>query len=376
MGVNALYSKVDLSEGEPLLSKIPHVHKEDLVTERILGTGQFGKVLKGRLSQQDNEGERKEVEVAVKCLMHPEQDESAEEFLKEVATMYLLNHPNIIKLLGICTEFDQYMILSEFMEHGNLKEFLMDKDPPLSLAEKLFICYQVASGLEYMTSLDIVHRDIAARNCLVGANLVVKVADFGLSRSLAMSNYYKKVGGQVPIRWMSPEAIKYGRYTKESDVWGYGVLMWEVYTDGCFPYGGCSNEEVQTMVTEGRKLHVPTHCTEDVSVLMQAMWESEPTQRPLFKDIRSRLNQMIRNSESFSPSYITSCGASSTEASGAPLCASSTTHPSNIARYQEDSASSTNTRFLFGELEAGPSRSSCIATNKYAYEPGVHETSL
>lgn len=296
MGVNALYSNVQMEEEEPLLAQIPHISKEDLVTDRILGTGQFGKVLKGRLTVMDEDGVPGEIDVAVKCLMHPDEESSAQDFLKEVVMMYQLNHPNVIRLLGVCTEYEQYMIVAEFMAHGNLRDFLMNREPVLSLTDKLYICYQVVCGLEHMVSQNIVHRDIAARNCLVGPNLVVKVADFGLSRSLTMSNYYKKVGGQVPIRWMSPEALKYGKYTPESDVWAFGVLMWEVYTEGHFPYSGYSNEEVQGMLENGTKLHVPPHCTEDVSVLMQATWEGDPAKRPTFRALRTRLNQMLRNS--------------------------------------------------------------------------------
>ena len=267
--------------------------------------------------------------------------------------MYQLSHQNIIKLLGICTEFDQYMIISEFMENGNLKDFLMNGNPSLSMSDKLFICYQVACGLEYMTSQSIVHRDIAARNCLVGPNLSVKVADFGLSRSLAMSNYYSKVGGQVPIRWMSPEAIKFGRYTKESDVWAFGVLMWEVYTEGHFPYSGYSNEEVQVMIDNGRKLHIP-HCNEDVGVLMQAMWEKDPSQRPLFKDIRSRLNQMMRNSELLSTPPSSKPSSSSTHPSSPAavsfgICAASTACASNNSQFFQPEISESS-RFLFGEV--------------------------
>ena len=388
MGVNALYDNVNLEEEEPLLARIPRIGKEDLVTDRVLGTGQFGKVLKGRLTITDEDGVPGEIDVAVKCLMHPDDESSTEDFLKEVVMMYQLDHPNVIKLLGICTEYENYMIVSEFMAHGNLRDFLMNREPILSLTDKLYICYQVVCGLEHMVSQSIVHRDIAARNCLVGPNLVVKVADFGLSRSLAMSNYYKKVGGQVPIRWMSPESLKYGKYTPESDVWAFGVLMWEVYTEGHFPYSGYSNEEVQSMLENGFKLHVPPHCTEDVSVLMQATWETDPANRPTFRTIRCRLNQMLRNSGMsnilYSSASADSQPSSSTQGSQddalpdsalltetdarSPCCPSDTViHAPCFA----GEGSSRTTCFLGEESSSGTITNNEVATNRYSSEPGI-----
>jgi serine/threonine protein kinase len=275
------------------------------------------------------------------------------------------------------------------MAHGNLRDFLMNREPVLSLVDKLYICYQVVCGLDHMVSQDIVHRDIAARNCLVGPNLVVKVADFGLSRSLAMSNYYKKVGGQVPIRWMSPESLKYGKYTPESDVWAFGVLMWEVYTEGHFPYSGYSNEEVQEMLDNGFKLHVPPHCTEDVSVLMQATWETDPADRPTFKTIRTRLNQMLRNSGMsnilYSSASPDSLPSTSTQMSGDATFEGSALMTNNNVRTsnfcQADTlthaacfageGSSRTTCFLGEESSSGTITNTEIAINRYASEPGV-----
>ena len=393
MGVNALYADVAIEEEQPLLARIPRIAKEDLVTDRVLGAGQFGKVLKGRLTVTDEDGVPGEIDVAVKCLMHPDDQSSTEDFLKEMVMMYSLDHPNVIKLLGICTEYDQYMIVLEFMAHGNLRDFLMHREQGLSLVDKLYICYQVVCGLEHMVAQNIVHRDIAARNCLVGPNLVVKVADFGLSRSLAMSNYYKKVGGQVPIRWMSPEALKYGKYTPESDVWAFGVLMWEVYTEGHFPYSGYSNEEVQSMLENGFKLHVPPHCTEDISVLMQATWEIDPAKRPNFRTIRTRLNQMLRNSDvsnilysSASPDSLPSTSTQESQdaalGDSIPIPESKICSPRDIDTLTRAScfageSSGRTGCFLGEESSSGTITNNEVATNRYATEPGVvSETTL
>ncbi|KAL5255722.1 hypothetical protein ACHWQZ_G011071 [Mnemiopsis leidyi] len=267
------------------------IAKSRLRSFAVLGEGQFGTVYKAELKSLDGSPSSW---VAIKQIKDDQSADAIREYEKEMLMMTQLHHPNIVKLVGLCTDSPPYYILTEYMENGNLAEYLQDmaqsKTGALTLADQIHICVQIASGLNYMSEKQFVHRDVAARNCLVANNLLVKVADFGLSRSVHGREIYQKDGGTVPIRWMSPEAIQYGQYTTCNDVWAYGVTMWEVFSYGVIPYSAWNNEDVATNVQQGSRLLKPDCCPQIIYNIMSQCWNELPEHRPNFRAIIDTLN--------------------------------------------------------------------------------------
>lgn len=205
-------------------------------------------------------------------------------------------------------------LLFEYMAYGDLNEYLRDRSPrnlcslvhgsldtrtrlpnPLALCctSQLCIAKQVAAGMAYLSERKFVHRDLATRNCLVGENMVVKIADFGLSRNMYSADYYKaNENDAIPIRWMPPESIFYNRYTTESDVWAYGVVLWEIFTYGMQPYYGMAHEEVIYYVRDGNVLSCPDNCPLELYNLMRLCWSKLPADRPGFASIHRILERM------------------------------------------------------------------------------------
>lgn len=263
-----------------------------------LGEGAFGKVYKGEVCT--NEGSSL---VAIKTLKENATQKTVSDFRREVDLMSELRHPNIVCLLGVCLSGEPLCMLFEFMVRGDLHEFLMSRSPrsdisnsqvqpPLSQADFSYIALQVAAGMAYLCSHHYVHRDLAARNCLVGDGLTVKISDFGLSRDVYASDYYRiQSKSLLPVRWMPPESILYGKFTTESDVWSYGVVLWEVYSYGLQPYYGYSNQEVIEMIRSRQMLPCPEDCPPRMYSLMMECWHEVPVRRPQFPEIHARLRQ-------------------------------------------------------------------------------------
>ncbi|KAL1123945.1 hypothetical protein AAG570_001715 [Ranatra chinensis] len=272
--------------------------KESIQFQQIIGEGCFGKVYKGELLNDYGETET----VAIKVLKDSASRETEEDFMREVEIMSSFQHSNILTLLGVTYKEPEKSpcMVFEFMPHGDLTEVLRSNSrhfwkpdssaPRLTKESLLSIAIQIACGMQYLAGQHFVHRDLACRNCLVGANLTVKIADFGMSRDVYTCDYYK-IGGSrlLPVRWMSPESVTYGRFTLESDVWSYGVVLWEIYSLGKQPYYGHSNEEVVKLILQGIMLIPPEDCPASICEIMETCWKTEPRDRATFSEIYDRL---------------------------------------------------------------------------------------
>ena len=287
-----------------------------------LGEGAFGRVFKASapgLLDPGGEGGGEGGFVAVKTLKEGADSDSMTAFVAEVKTSAQFKHRNVIQLLAICIDTPRKCMIFEFMDWGSLNDVLRQSDPSnpahnpsdaarLSPDHFLACCMQVAQGLAYLATLKFVHRDVATRNCLVDSNFVVKIADFGLSREVCAADYYR-VGGTnacLPVRWMPPEALLYGKFTVKSDVWSFGVLMWEVYSYAQQPYGGISNYEVIDRIKDGQILPCPELSTASIFDIMKSCWTRIPQRRPTIASLVTRIGHLLRsNSLSVLDDYTT-----------------------------------------------------------------------
>lgn len=273
--------------------EVPILQRESLVFVQDIGEGCFGKVYKGEFCT----GNSKEI-VAIKVLKDSASREAEEDFMREVDIMSTFRHRNILSLKGVVLREanSSLCMVFEYMPYGDLAEVLRSNSPqlrsskpglqPLTPESLRSITIQIAAGMTYLSGQRFVHRDLACRNCLVGSDLIVKIADFGMSRDVYTCDYYK-IGGSrlLPVRWMSPESVMYGRFTLESDVWSFGVVLWEVYSFGKQPYYGHTNEEVVKLIFQGIMLIPPEGCSQLACRLMQECWKTDPKDRIKFPEI-------------------------------------------------------------------------------------------
>ncbi|KAM6182437.1 muscle, skeletal receptor tyrosine-protein kinase isoform 7-T7 [Erethizon dorsatum] len=314
---NPMYQRMPLLLNPKLLSL--EYPRNNIEYVRDIGEGAFGRVFQARapglLPYEPF------TMVAVKMLKEEASADMQADFQREAALMAEFDNPNIVKLLGVCAVGKPMCLLFEYMAYGDLNEFLRSMSPhavcslshsdlsmraqvsspgppPLSCAEQLCIARQVAAGMAYLSERKFVHRDLATRNCLVGENMVVKIADFGLSRNIYSADYYKaNENDAIPIRWMPPESIFYNRYTTESDVWAYGVVLWEIFSYGLQPYYGMAHEEVIYYVRDGNILSCPENCPLELYNLMRLCWSKLPADRPSFPSIHRILERMCERAE-------------------------------------------------------------------------------
>ncbi|XP_054142401.1 muscle, skeletal receptor tyrosine-protein kinase isoform X3 [Melozone crissalis] len=307
---NPMYQRMPLLLNPKLLSL--EYPRNNIEYVRDIGEGAFGRVFQARapglLPYEPF------TMVAVKMLKEEASADMQADFQREAALMAEFDNPNIVKLLGVCAVGKPMCLLFEYMAYGDLNEYLRDRSPrnlcslaqgsldtrlrlpnPLALCctSQLCIAKQVAAGMAYLSERKFVHRDLATRNCLVGENMVVKIADFGLSRNMYSADYYKaNENDAIPIRWMPPESIFYNRYTTESDVWAYGVVLWEIFSYGMQPYYGMAHEEVIYYVRDGNVLSCPDNCPLELYNLMRLCWSKLPADRPGFASIHRILERM------------------------------------------------------------------------------------
>ncbi|TKS72151.1 Tyrosine-protein kinase BTK [Collichthys lucidus] len=241
-----------------------------------LGTGQFGVVKYGKWQGQHD--------VAIKMIK--EGSMSEDDFIEEAKIMMKLRHENLVQLYGVCTKQRPIYIVTEFLSNGCLLTYLREglKQHPTTV-QLLEMCKDVSEGMAYLESKQYIHRDLAARNCLVDGNGTVKVTDFGLSRYVLDDEYTSSAGSKFPVRWSPPEVLLYCKFSSKSDIWAYGVLMWEVYTLGRLPYERLNNTEIVEQVSRGLRLFRPQLANERVYSIMTSCWLDKADERPTFEEL-------------------------------------------------------------------------------------------
>lgn len=290
---------------DPHMYEDPNIAIQKFVTEidpsaiskqKVIGVGEFGEVFKGVMTTP----RRGEVTVAIKTLKPGYSEKQRQDFLSEASIMGQFSHPNIIRLEGVVTKFKHAMIVTEYMENGALDTYLKDRDGEIPSYQLVGMMRGIAAGMKYLADMSYVHRDLAARNVLVNSNLECKVSDFGLSRVLEddAEGTYTTRGGKIPIRWTAPEAIAYRKFTSASDVWSFGIVMWEVMAFGERPYWDMSNHEVMKAINEAFRLPAPMDCPSAIYQLMLQCWQHDRSKRPRFSDIVNILDKLLRSPES------------------------------------------------------------------------------
>ncbi|XP_037548537.1 tyrosine-protein kinase transmembrane receptor ROR2 [Nematolebias whitei] len=284
-------------------AKLREIHLSAVRFMEGLGEDRYGTVYKGHL-YGTAPGDQSQL-VAIKTLKDKADATLFEEFRQETMVRSQLQHQNVVSLIGLVTKEQPNSMIFTYSSLGDLHEFLVMRSPnsdvgssddgkttksTLEQADFLHIITQIAAGMEYLSSNQVVHKDLAARNILVFDKLNVKVLDLGLFRDVYSADYYNLMGtSPFPIRWMSPEAIMYGKFSTDSDIWSYGVLLWETFSYGLQPYCGYSNQDVIEMVRSHQLLLCPDDCPAWIFTLMLECWNELPARRPRFKDIHSRL---------------------------------------------------------------------------------------
>ncbi|XP_031424894.1 tyrosine-protein kinase Fes/Fps [Clupea harengus] len=278
--------KCEIRLKRPILKDKWVLEHDDVILGQSIGRGNFGEVFSGRL-RSDN------TPTAVKSCRENLPTEQKNKFLMEARILKQYDHPNIVKLIGVCTQKQPIYIIMELVQGGDFLSFLRSEGHHLRDTMLIKMAENVAAGMEYLASKKCIHRDLAARNCLVGEKSVVKISDFGMSRE-EEDGVYSAAGGmkQIPVKWTAPEALNYGRYTSESDMWSFGVLLWETFSRGISPYTNMSNQQTRDEVEKGFRLPAPSNCPPEIFTLMSQCWQYDPRRRPSFTKIRMELSNL------------------------------------------------------------------------------------
>ncbi|XP_028419388.1 tyrosine-protein kinase receptor TYRO3 isoform X1 [Perca flavescens] len=278
------------------------VERNKLTLGKELGKGEFGSVYEGVFTPDEG----LEIKVAVKTMrvgIHSQED--LHDFLREAEIMKNFDHENVVRLLAVTLQREQDcplpvpLVILPYMKHGDLRRFLIATrygDIPMFVPHQSLLRFMIdiAAGMDYLSSQGFLHRDLAARNCMLGDDLRVCVADFGLSKKIYSNNYYRqKVAIRVPIKWMAMESLSESVYTTKSDVWSFGVTMWEIVSRGRTPYPGVPNHELLELLLTGHRLKPPEDCDHKLYEVMQSCWDKEPTRRPGFGELCETLKGLL-----------------------------------------------------------------------------------
>ncbi|XP_047668610.1 inactive tyrosine-protein kinase 7 isoform X2 [Tachysurus fulvidraco] len=280
-----------------------HFPRADLQTITTLGKGEFGEVFLAK-ARGIEESEEQTV-VLVKSLLSRDELSQAE-FRRQVDMFSKLNHTNVVRILGLCKDTEPLYMILEYIDLGDLKQFLRIskskdekvKPQPISTKTKVSICAQVAAGMEHLSNHHFVHKDLAARNCLISGERHVKVSALGLSKDVYNSEYYQHRQSLIPLRWLPAESVFENDYSTKSDVWAFGVLMWEVFSHGEMPYATLSHEDILEGLQAGTlKLSAPEACPSKVYKLMSRCWDPSPKERPSFSELIQALGEIPLDSK-------------------------------------------------------------------------------
>uniref|UniRef100_A0A665W1Z9 Tyrosine-protein kinase receptor n=1 Tax=Echeneis naucrates TaxID=173247 RepID=A0A665W1Z9_ECHNA len=303
LGNGVLYASVNpeyFSAAEMYVPDEWEVAREKISLSRELGQGSFGMVYEGLAKGVVKD--EPETRVAIKTVNESASMRERIEFLNEASVMKEFNCHHVVRLLGVVSQGQPTLVIMELMTRGDLKSYLRSlrpKEVPTSLSlpplkKMLQMAGQIADGMAYLNANKFVHRDLAARNCMVAEDFTVKIGDFGMTRDIYETDYYRKGGkGLLPVRWMSPESLKDGVFTTNSDVWSFGVVLWEIATLAEQPYQGLSNEQVLRFVMEGGLLEKPQNCPDMLFELMRMCWQYNPKMRPSFVEIISSIKEEL-----------------------------------------------------------------------------------
>ncbi|KAG5841599.1 hypothetical protein ANANG_G00168320 [Anguilla anguilla] len=264
------------------------ISKESIKMVKKLGAGQFGEVWMAFYNNN--------TKVAVKTLKPGTM--STEAFLEEANLMKTLQHDRLVRLYAVVTKIEPIYIITEYMANGSLLDFLKsDPGSKVQLPKLIDFSAQIAEGMAYIEKKNYIHRDLRTANVLVSESLLCKIADFGLARVIEDDQYTAREGAKFPIKWTAPEAINYGSFTIKSDMWSFGVLLYEIITYGKIPYPGMSNGEVMTSVQRGYRMPRPEHCPTELYDIMMSCWKDKPDDRPTFDYIQSVLDDFYTATE-------------------------------------------------------------------------------
>uniref|UniRef100_A0A8C9TXF6 Proto-oncogene tyrosine-protein kinase receptor Ret n=1 Tax=Scleropages formosus TaxID=113540 RepID=A0A8C9TXF6_SCLFO len=295
--------------------------RKNLVLGKTLGEGEFGKVVKATAFRL--KGKAGYTTVAVKMLKENASQSELRDLLSEFTLLKQVNHPHVIKMYGACSQDGPLYLIVEYAKYGSLRNFLRESrkigpsymgndsnrnssylenpdERVLTMGDLISFAWQISRGMQYLAEMKLVHRDLAARNVLVAEGRKMKISDFGLSRDVyEEDSYVKRSKGRIPVKWMAIESLFDHIYTTQSDVWSFGVLLWEIVTLGGNPYPGIAPERLFNLLKTGYRMEKPENCAEEMYNLMLRCWKQEPDKRPTFSEISKELEKMMVKSRDY-----------------------------------------------------------------------------